>query len=167
LSFAWAFIMPLIRADNSPSSSPSRGLGRDSVGGQIMVMGVRSDAQVAPWPPEVILMGGGRGAHSDLANEGSPAHSCSGGRWAPPGSGTVDLLAAGSNLPMAGLPGAAGCSLAGPLTSEMSEAAPISLSAALIDSPLPLMASPASLASRVASVAMPEGCPTASSCSGP
>ncbi len=62
---------------------------------------------------------------------------------------------------MAGLPDAAGGGLTGPLASEMSEAAPISLSAALIDSLLALMTSPASLANRVAFVAMPEGCPTA------
>ncbi len=43
----------------------------------------------------------------------------------------------------------------GPLTSEMSDAAPSSLNAALIDSRLALMASHASFASRVASNAMP------------
>ncbi len=61
------------------------------------------------------------------------------------------------SLPIAGLPAATGGGLTGPLASDMSEAAPLSLSAALIDSRLALIASPASLASRVASVAMPEG----------
>ncbi len=54
---------------------------------------------------------------------------------------------------MDGPPGNAGRDLTGPLTSDMSEAAPISLSAALIDSWLARMASHASLARRVASVA--------------
>jgi hypothetical protein len=54
---------------------------------------------------------------------------------------------------MDGLPGNAGHGLTGPLTSDMSEAAPISLSAALIDSRLTWMASHALLARRVASVA--------------
>ncbi len=59
------------------------------------------------------------------------------------GSGTAGLFPAGSNLPMAGLPDVTDGGLTGPLASEMSEAAPISLSAALIDSRLALMASPA------------------------
>ncbi len=72
------------------------------------------------------------------------------------GSGTVGLFPAGSSLPIAGLPDATGGGLTSPLASDMSKAAPISLSAALIDSQLALMASPASLANRVASVTMPE-----------
>ncbi len=87
-----------------------------------MTTGVRSGAQAASRPPEVILVWGGRVAHSDLAGGGSAAHSCCVGRGAPPGIGTGGLLAAGSNLP-----DAAGGGLAGPLASEMSEAAPISL----------------------------------------
>ncbi len=72
------------------------------------------------------------------------------------GSGTAGLLPASPSLPIAGLPDAIGGGLTGSLTSDMSEAAPISLSATLIDSRLALMASPASLANQVASVAMPE-----------
>ncbi len=49
----------------------------------------------------------------------------------------------------------------GPLASDMSEAAPISLSAVLIDSRLALMASHASPASRVTSVDTLAGSPTA------
>ncbi len=77
------------------------------------------------------------------------------------GSGTAGLLPAGSSLPMDGLSGSMGCDLMGPLASDMSDAAPISLSAALIDSLLTLMASHASLAKRVASVATLAGWPTA------
>jgi hypothetical protein len=70
------------------------------------------------------------------------------------GIGTAGLLPAGSSLPIDGLSGSRGCDLTGPLASDMSDAAPISLSATLIDSRLALMASHASLANRVASVAM-------------
>ncbi len=69
------------------------------------------------------------------------------------GIGTAGRLPAGSSHPIDGLPDGRVCDLTGPLASDMSEAAPISLSAALIDSWLTLMASHASLASRVASVA--------------
>jgi hypothetical protein len=62
---------------------------------------------------------------------------------------------------MDGLPSSMGRGLTGPLASDMSDAAPISLNAALIDSRFALMASHASLARRVASVATLAGWPTA------
>jgi hypothetical protein len=62
--------------------------------------------------------------------------------------------------PSTGLVGGGRWALVGPLASDMSEAAPSPLKAALINSRLVLMASPASLASRVASVAMSAAWPT-------
>ncbi len=69
------------------------------------------------------------------------------------GIGAAGLLPAGSSLPISGLSDGMGWDLTGPLASDISDAAPISLSAALIDSRLILMASHASFARRVASVA--------------
>ncbi len=70
---------------------------------------------------------------------------------------------AGSSLPIAGLSCCCGRALVGPLASDMSDAAPKSLNAALIDSRLVLMASHASLASRVASIATSASWPIARS----
>jgi hypothetical protein len=58
-----------------------------------------------------------------------------------------------------GLAGGGRWALVGPLASEMSESAPSPLRAALIVSRLALMASPASLASLVASTATLAACP--------
>jgi hypothetical protein len=106
-------------------------------------------------------IGPGCCTHSAPAGWGPVAHSRGGGRCGHVGSGTAGLLPAGSSLPMDGLSGNTGCDLMGPLASDMSDAAPISLDAARIDSRLTLMASHASLAKRVASVAMLAGWPTA------
>jgi hypothetical protein len=60
----------------------------------------------------------------------------------------------GSKSPITGLVGGGRWALVGPLASDISEAAPNPLRAALITSRLDLMASPALLASLVASTAM-------------
>ncbi len=59
MSFAWAFIIPLMRADNSPSFSLILGLGRVSAGGHTEVAGVCGGGQAVPTFPVVVLMGGG------------------------------------------------------------------------------------------------------------
>jgi hypothetical protein len=61
LSFAWAFIMPLMRVDSSPSSSLILGLGRASAGGHAEAAGVCSGGHAGPMFPAVALMGGGGG----------------------------------------------------------------------------------------------------------
>ncbi len=50
--------MPLMRADSSPSSSLSLGLGKDPAGGHAVFAGVRGGGQAAPMPSEAALAGG-------------------------------------------------------------------------------------------------------------
>ncbi len=59
LSFAWAFIMPRMRADSSPSSPVILGLGRDSAGGHVVVAGVCAGGHLGFAFPAGSLGGGG------------------------------------------------------------------------------------------------------------
>ncbi len=83
----------------------------------------------------MVVAGVQKGAHPDAAGRLPVAHSA-------------------FKSPSTGLIGGGRRTLVGPLTSDMSEAAPSPLRAAFIVSRLDLMVSPASLASLLASVAM-------------
>ncbi len=90
---------------------------------------------------QAVVAGVQKGAHSGAAGRPPAAHSA----FRSPSTGLVKV---GRRT------------LVGPLTSDMSEAAPSPLRAAFIVSRLDLMASQASLASLLASVAMPAAWPT-------
>ncbi len=102
-----------------------------------MVAGVFTGGHLGSVFPALVL-GGGRWNHDAVAGRNPVAHS-------------------GSIHPTTGRPGSGSGALTGQLASDMSEAAPNSLSAALMDSWLALIASHASLASRVASIATSAG----------
>ncbi len=78
----------------------------------------------------------------------------------PDAAGRLPVTHSAFKYPSTGLVGRGRWALVGLLTSDMSEAAPYPLRAAFIVSRLDLMASPASLASLVASVAMLAAWPT-------
>ncbi len=63
--------MPLISAGRSSSSSPSRGLGRDSPEGHPAATGVSDEAQALPWPPKGVLAGAG-GASNQISRVVAP-----------------------------------------------------------------------------------------------